>query len=210
MLVAEEFWLLTSDESGRGPFTHVPLALAGAMLCDLAAAERVALDEQDRIEVVDPTPTGDELLDEALGRLGDLAGRRPAGVLMRLGQGLTEQVGERLVRAELVTREPVRLLGMPMGQVCPPVSTDPRDRLRAELLPVLAGQRQPDSRTGSLIALLHATSTVGRAFPEEARAGMRLGDLRRSAQEIAEGRWGSKAVSDAIRVLTALTISVVT
>ena len=40
--------------------------LAGAMLADLALAGRISLADGKRVVVVDPAPTGDDLLDEAL------------------------------------------------------------------------------------------------------------------------------------------------
>src|SRR5260370_38879284 len=65
--------LLLDDPQGR--FVDLPLSasdvvIAGAALMDLALANRVDTDLE-RLIVVDKTPTGDDILDDALGRLAE-------------------------------------------------------------------------------------------------------------------------------------------
>src|SRR5260370_9751781 len=68
----EEITLLLLDDT-QGRFVDLPLSasdvvIAGAALMDLALANRVDTDLE-RLIIVDKTPTGDDILDDALGRL---------------------------------------------------------------------------------------------------------------------------------------------
>ncbi|WP_299520523.1 GPP34 family phosphoprotein [uncultured Serinicoccus sp.] len=202
MLIAEEFLLVTRADDGFDKVGRAELAVAGALLCELALAERISLDGG-RIAVVDASPTGDELLDEALGRFAERAGKKPKDVLARIGRGLPGWALERLSRAEVMQEEQARALGVRWWSRWRVVDPLRRDRLRAELLAVLTGREEPDGRTGSLVALLHATNALQHALPAEARDGIPLRELRRRAKEVARGRWAASAVSEAIQAATA-------
>lgn len=202
MLIAEEFLLVTRADDGFDKVGRAELAVAGALLCELALAERVSLDGG-RIAVVDASPTGDELLDEALTRFAERAGKKPRDVLARIGRGLPGRALERLSRAEVMQEEQARALGVRWWSRWQVVDVARRDALRAELLAVLTGRQEPDGRTGSLVALLHATNALGQALPAAARSGIPLRDLRKRAKEVARGRWAASAVSEAIQAATA-------
>lgn len=209
MLIAEEYLLVTRHDRGHDAVGHTDLAVAGALLCELALLERIALTDRRRIEVVDPSPTGDALLDEALTRFAAHEGKKPQAVLHRVGRGLPGQLLDRLARAEVVQADQSRWLGIRWGTRWRILDTSGRDALRAELLAVLAGRQPVDGRTGSLISIVVATDALGHALPKETRAGLRLGELKRSAKEISEGRWGAAAVADVVRETAAATTAVV-
>ena len=78
----EEIVLLQLDERGRLielPLSAADVVLAGAALMELALRNKVDTDIN-RFFVVDREPTGDEILDDALGALDGAPGarRRPA------------------------------------------------------------------------------------------------------------------------------------
>lgn len=67
-LVEESMLLLLRDEGGsfvRMPTASMRLAIAGAVLTELAGANRIDTDSQ-HVVLVDDTPTGDRLLDPTL------------------------------------------------------------------------------------------------------------------------------------------------
>ncbi|WP_151525430.1 GOLPH3/VPS74 family protein [Serinicoccus kebangsaanensis] len=202
MLIAEEFLLVTRADDGLDRVGHADLVVAGALLCELALTERVAL-EDGRLSVVDASSTGDDLLDEALVRFGEKAGKKPKDVLARIGRGLPQLALERLQRAEVMQEEQARALGVRWWSRWRVVDPARRDTLRGELLSVLTGQSRVDGRTGSLVSLLHATNAVGHALPKDQRLGIPLRDLRRDAKEIAQGRWASGAVAEAVQAAMA-------
>ena len=84
MLLAEDLLLLVTDgASGRlsAPAAQVDVVLGGANLVELALMNKVGLSGQwdqgklGRIIVRDQAPTGDEVLDAALGILGAHQGK---------------------------------------------------------------------------------------------------------------------------------------
>lgn len=201
MLIAEEYLLVTAHKDGYDRLGTRELAMAGALLAQLATLERLSL-AGGRITVVDATPTGDDLLDEALTRFAARKGQAPAEVLDEVGQGLPELVLARMARAELMQERTTRVLGLRMFSTWHPVDPAQQAQLRERLLFVLAGRRPVDGRSGTLVSLLLATWALGEALPKEARAGMRLGDLERSAAQISKGRWASRSVADVIEAAT--------
>lgn len=202
MLIAEEMMLVTRADSGYDHVGYADLAVAGALLAELALRERVELADG-RLAMVDTTPTGDDLLDEALRRFAERVGKKPKNVLQRVGRGLAREVLERLSRAEIVQERPTALLGARLWSAWEVLDTERRDRLREELLRVLTGVQEVDGRTGSLVSLLLATSALDNALPKGERGGLRLRELKASAKEISQGRWASKAVADAVAAATA-------
>src|SRR2546430_8773467 len=99
MLLAEDLLLLlTDDRTGNLLVTagEVDAALAGALLMELSLAGRVDVDERKRLVVRDGSPTGDELLDRALGAVSEKQGKKPSAVLGPLGKNLRERLYARL------------------------------------------------------------------------------------------------------------------
>lgn len=141
MLIAEEYLLLTMKDDGYSSVSARDTGVAGALLSEL--------DDRGRLGVLDPTSTGDEVLDEVLLRIGEKTGKKPKDVLGAIGKGMPRALLERLARAEIVQEDPTSVLGMRMWSAWPFVDTRHRDALREELLQVLKGQRQPDARTGT-------------------------------------------------------------
>lgn len=203
MLIAEEFLLLTMNDKGVSSVSNRETGTAGALLSELAGQERVMVDEKGRLQVVDGSSTGDEILDEALVRIGDKQGKKPQSALGALGKGMNKALLERLAVAEVVAADRNEALGISLFTTWPFVDTTHRDGLRQDLLRVLSGQAEPDLRTGTLISLLQATSAWSTALPKEVRGGLKGGDIKRRAKEIAKGRWGSEAVRKAVEATNA-------
>lgn len=198
MLVAEEYVLLTMNDAGRSSVSARDAGVAGALLGELAAGERVMVDARGRMEVVDSGSTGDDILDTVLTRIAEKAGRKPKDVLSHLGRGMTRELLGRLATAEIVQEDRTEVLGVRVFSTWPFVDTTHRDALRAELVRVLRGEQQPDARTGSLVALLEATGAWRTALPGETRQGLSGREIGHAAKEIGKGRWASEAVRKAV------------
>lgn len=205
--IAEDLLMLLTRENGGNGLTLADATVAGAMLAELAGTERVALDDKQRIELVDSSSTGDALLDEALVRFGEQVGRKPKPAIQKVGKGMARRAYEQLARAELV--EPVEhgALGLTLWTSWRPLDGGHADRLRAQLVDVLAGRREADLRTGTLVSLLHATTQLGRGLPKNVRGGLTMREINRAAKEIARGRWASEAVQKAIQDVNAALIA---
>lgn len=201
--IAEDFLMLVTRDNGTHGLSMANETVAGALLAELTGRERVHLDQRDRLVLGDATPTGDPLLDEVLRRVAEQQGKKPGNVLGKLGKGMKDAAYEQLARAELVTPQERRALGIAWGTTYAPVDPRYAADLRAQLLDVLARRREADLHTGSLIGLIRATGTLARVFPKDARGGMTMKEMRASAKEISKGRWASEAVQKAIENMNA-------
>jgi hypothetical protein len=166
--LAEEAVLLSlDDETGRpvGRAGMAPdLALAGALLMDLALAGRIDTD-RDRLWVADPAPTGDAVPDAALAALaapGAPADARGAILLLAREAGAArEALLDRLVAAGILRRVEGRVLWVFADRRYPKApghaeAEDARTRLRALLL----AEEIPTPREALLLGLARAAGLL--------------------------------------------------
>lgn len=210
MLIVEELLLVGTDPEGRNLLgSHRTIVLGGALLTELALRERLDIDDRGRLRVVEGGSTGDPLLDEALVRFGEREGKKPKDVLDRVGKKLQQPVFDSLVRRELVRPEPVKALGLTLSTRWPVVTSGPRDATLTDLVRVITGAQEADSRTGALISLVYAVDALPRVLAKELRPGMTNREVKRRGKEITKGRWASEAVVKAVQEATAATMAAV-
>jgi hypothetical protein len=206
VLIAEDLLLLvTDDASGRlsSQAGQVDAGLGGAMLVELTLLNRVDLSSDGdqgkpgRIVVRDSSPTGDGVLDAALGIVGMRLGKRPSTVIKPLSQNLRQTLYARLAMSGVVRAQEGRILG-----IFPTHSWQAQDarheiELRRVVTQVLVQQTTPDMRTVVLIAVLHALGCEHKIVdPRQSELTRR--QLRARAQQIAMGNCPSAAVRRAI------------
>ncbi|SDQ87344.1 GPP34 family phosphoprotein [Quadrisphaera sp. DSM 44207] len=218
MLVAEDLLLLlTDDDSGRLVLAgdQVDAALAGALLVELVLGERVDLTgaadagRSGRVVVRDASPTGDPLLDEALARIGEREGRRPAAVIGPLGKGVRERLYQRLVAAGVLRAEHGTVLGVFPRRSWPTAAAEHERQLRRRLLDALAGVEGDDARVPALLSLLHALKAVAKVL-DTAAVGLDGRGVRRRGEEVAAGSWASAAVRRALDEAMAAVVAATT
>ena len=160
-LVEETILLLVRDEGGsfvRRPTSSIRLGIAGAVLMELADANRIDTDRE-RLFLVDDTPTGDRLLDPTLTEIAtgesqttrywiDFVAERAdaiwAGALGRLiGKGILTERDQRF----LWVFRPRRYLT---------VHGDDCKEVRRRVIEVLRSDEAPDPRDEFLICLADA------------------------------------------------------
>lgn len=217
MLIAEDLLLLLTDDATGGltrSGPQVDLALAGAVLIELTARDRVDVSGEGdpgrpgRIVVRDPSPTGDALLDDALTRLRDREGDKPKDVLRALAKRLRERLYGQLVERGILRAERGRILGLFPTHGWPAEDGRHEEALRADLQAVLLNGADPDERTGAVIALLHAIRAV-RAGVDAREHSRSRRDVDRRAKQVAEDDWGSAAVRKAVdEMATAVAVGV--
>ena len=209
--LVDDLALLTLSPASGRPLTdstRTPPLLAGALLMDLALRERVVAGERSRwwgqqLEVVDASPTGDALLDEALGKLRRKTVHARGAVPRIGGHRTTGAVRERLVTSGLVRHEPGGFLKL--NRWYPDAA---RDEL---VVAVTAALKAPDlatvpPRTASLVSLLHAVGALGKVVPQ---LGLSRGELRERGKAFADGDWAGQAVSAAVQAAQAAVMSAV-
>lgn len=212
-LLAEDLLLLLIDDTtGKAVLdsTRLERVLAGAVLVELAIAERVGVTPPDarpkdrRIVVRNGAGVGDGILDEALARL---AGKplRPGRAVEKLVKGLRQTLLTRIADAGFVREEHRRALGVFPTTAWPAVRPEHEARIRAGLRSVLIGGSHPDGRTAALISLLTAVDAVPKVIVADDRRA-----LVRRARSIAEGDWAGRAVREAVDAVNAAVIVAVT
>jgi hypothetical protein len=198
--LAEDLYLLASDATGRFwiDTTYLDLGLGGALLLDLVLQDRVALVDS-HVAVIDPTPTGDPLLDSALADLAaEARAHGPEHWIRHLARGARHAVQDRLVEAGVLRRDEHKVLG-----IIPVHRTHETDgRLHHELVDhlhdaVVLGH-QPAHETAALASLALAVGLERHLFPRSDRRAV----AERMA-EIAEGKWVGSAVRHAIDAVNA-------
>ncbi|MEU6626785.1 GPP34 family phosphoprotein [Streptomyces parvus] len=208
--LGEEIMLLSLDDETGAPKgeSAARWGVAAGMLLELVMAGRVTV-KGGRVEVFDPTPTGDALLDGRLGRLTrwvheTSSSRKVVAWLTRDHAKGSQDVVDSLVARGLVTEEKHRALGVFPVRRYPEADGTVERELRARLAAVVLGGAEPDARTSALVALVHATGMHRQAFPDLPKK-----QVAPRMAEIAEGHWVGVSVGEAIRDLQAA-ISAVT
>ncbi|MGY1737531.1 GOLPH3/VPS74 family protein [Geodermatophilus sp. SYSU D00684] len=212
MLIAEDLLLLlTADDTGKpaADSTNTNTALGGALLAELALAQRVDIAGPDervregRLIVRDVHPTGDRVLDDALATVGHREGEKPQNVLAALGKQARVRLYERLTAAGLLRAEEGRILGIFPTHRWPAEHTGHETAVRTGLAAALRDGGTTDARTRALASLLLALKAVHEAVAPES-VGLSKRELNENAERIAEGDWVGKAVRSAIDTETAI------
>ncbi len=164
LTISEEVLLLTLDyDTGRTSYAltghDVCVAIGGAVLMDLALADRVDTDVT-HLFVVNPEPVGEVALDRVLNRIVADGERRPidhwVGVLADDGEAVQTSLADRLVERGIAARDRFgRLLVMGSLRVSSPDGTPYRD-VRRRLAGVLMNDEIPDPRDVMIISLVDA------------------------------------------------------
>lgn len=211
LTIGEQLLLLSLDER-RGTVVHsasqsLDFGLAGAAIIELTLRGRLA-SEGKQVVVIDPTPTGDELLDEALAAV--VASRRTRDArhwVTSLQRGVDHhrrRLEERLVRRGVLGAEEHRVLGVfPSRRYpvqAPGLLGEVRDRVRRAVL----GGAPLDPAAVTLVSLASACGVLDRLFSRDERR-----EARRRAKDIARGEVLGKAVRDTVTAMNAAVVGAV-
>jgi golgi phosphoprotein 3 len=141
----EEFFLISIDDAKGKIIAAVDdglqFGLAGAILADLALHGKISLAEK-RLAVIDPTPTGEALLDETLARLAaDKKPRKASYWVQKLAdKKLPKQVARRLAEKNILRIEQKRYLWVIPFEVFPQIDASAKYWVKQHLRSaVLAG-----------------------------------------------------------------------
>lgn len=193
---AHDLVLLSLDpETGaRRRRQQMDFAAAGALLAELALAERVALDGK-KVEVVDPTPTGSRHADTLLATMALDKPRTPRSWVEKTKRGCVDDLLDDLVTAEVVRRDERRVLGVIPTRRYPQIGGARRDALLGGLrLIMVQGALPTDARTVILANLVVAAELHGVVFPGESKRR-----LKQRLVELDDAGWATEAVRKAIQ-----------
>jgi hypothetical protein len=204
MLAEHLLVLLYDPETGRPLVASgkADLALGGALLVELAERRRIDLTEPHRVTknrtvvVVDPTPTGDDVLDESLRRISAQHSARAQVVLSKIAKDVRGRLLERLAAQGILRSEQTKLVGIVPASAWPAADVQTIEELKRGLRHVLEDQRPPTRQEAAVISLLHA---VGAAATVLGDAGLGRRELDRRAKAIAAGNAAAEIVHQALK-----------
>ena len=205
----EEIVLLALDDKSGAqlhlPVTALGYGLAGAVLADLAVAGKIDTDPE-RVTVLDPSPTGDPLLDPWLALISAETTARSVAywlsVLSDRQKEIEQPALDRLMTRGILRREDKKILWVIGLRRYPTVDGHERTEVRTRLGQLILGEDLPDPRDAILISLLRGCRLTDHIFegPEFAAREQRLVTL---AKMDLVGREVATATTEAIVALTA-------
>ena len=205
MNLAEELLLLAlEDGSGRvssAASASLGFGLAGAVLMELTLRERLGMTEG-RIVVVDPSPTGDGVLDPALQEIR--SSRKPRSAqhwVSKLGgQSPKDRVTDQLLERGVLKRQDDRILWIIPYTRYLAEDSSPELELRTHLRGIVLNGRAPDARSAALLSLVKSCNLVEEVFGHADRKR-----LRARLDEISEEERIDSAVSESVAAAQAAT-----
>ncbi|MGW7434285.1 GOLPH3/VPS74 family protein [Streptomyces sp. NPDC054861] len=201
--LAEEVVLLSlDDESGAVRQRQtVAYAVAAGILLELVLAGRASVAGK-HVELTDPAPTGDRLLDGRIALLEAwLGGRGRRRVADWLTKDQNKALGaalESLCARGVVVEERRKALGVFPVRRYPEADGAVEAELRERLRAVVREGAEPDVRTAGLVALLHGAKAHRLAFPDAPRR-----QVTERMEEVAAGHWAAESLRTAIRNMQA-------
>lgn len=206
LTLADELLLLAlREQDGVAMIGSAELdcGVAGALLAELALAERVRLIDG-RIAVADASPVGDPDLDALLARIA--ADGRPRKAEHWVNKSRRDEVRKRrlarLVAMGVLEEHERRVLFVKHTNY-PERDPRPEQELRARLRAVLGGA-PADVRSSALLAIVHACRLDRKAFPDvDGKV------LRARVKEITEEQWAGRAVAKVIASIQAAVMAAV-
>ena len=199
MMLPEDLMLLFINEQNgklRSDSTSVENALAGAVLIELVNSGRVAFEPNGKkLQVVDPTPLKDPLLQESVARID--RPMKPQKAVERLRKRLRDNVIAQLKDHAVVRVEPRKVLGIFPAKSYVITNEKLAGEVRKAVGEVALGYQGADARTGALVTLLYAVKSVHKVVEGDKR------DLNKRAKEIAAGNWAGDAVRRAVEAIQA-------
>jgi hypothetical protein len=161
LILGEEIVLLSLDDSTGAHLPLMPQALgyglAGAMLADLELAGRIATQTK-CVEVLDPAPTGNPLLDPWLHQIAADKKCHPiAHWLQTLSneKGAIEQAAlDHLIERGILKRQDKKILWVIGLRRYPTIHNEERVEVKTRLAQLIQGDEQPTHFDATLISLL--------------------------------------------------------
>jgi golgi phosphoprotein 3 len=157
------------------------MAVAGGILMELALLGRIDTDLK-TLFIVDPTPVGDDLLDEALHKIAAAPQSRSSAWWIRAlglhGGDLSVRVLGRLVEAGILRPEDRQFLWVFSRRAYPQNTGREEREAKARLLSVIFNDDVPESRDTLLLGLADSTGVLDTVLSPE--------DRRKAASRIAQ------------------------
>jgi len=211
LTIAEEFLLLSHDEdSGRMLYASQPItqiALVGAVLMDLAMADRIDNDLQ-KLMLVDETPTGEPALDHVLWKIkaeknGDRSVRDWIDRLAPEAERIRELSLQRLIERGILKQEEGRFLWVFPMRRYPMIDNKEQTEVKLRLAQLLMSDDIPDIRDVAILNLADACGLLHEVFSSH-----ELARLEERIEQVTRLDLIGQAISATIEELRAALVTV--
>jgi hypothetical protein len=165
--------LCLDDQTGKFESRWIDEGLSAAALGELLLLGRIGLDAVGLVQVLDPTPVGDDGVDPVLVRMAQSSASLSPGHWiheLRDSALLNAVLIPRLIRRGVLRKEGQRFLFIFNQTVYPTLSAAPEQALRQHVRFVLAGTDPADGAVAALIAILARMQET----PEDPIGALRL------------------------------------
>jgi hypothetical protein len=183
----EELQLLAiHEEKGiivRSAIEPLKPGLAGAMLAELAFADKICTAANHRLKLEDSSPTNDTILDNLLTTLKESEKERKFGYwinsLNPKPEKLQKVIIASLIRKEIMTQEDDRLLWVIPSQLHPDVKASPKYSVIKLLRGIVLAQEEAHPREIAFLSLVCACGLLDLIFLRDERkaANLRINEL---------------------------------
>jgi Golgi phosphoprotein 3 len=183
----EELQLLAiHDEKGifiRSAVEPLKPGLAGAMLAELAFADKICTAPNHRLKLKDNTPTNDPILDDVLARLKESEKDRKFGYwinnLNPKPEKLQRLITASLVQKEILTREDDRLQWVVPSHIHPEVKASTKYSVIKLLRGIVLAQEEAHPREIAFLSLVCACELLDLIFLRDERraANQKINEL---------------------------------
>lgn len=200
-LPGELFLLLTNDAGRQDSTQFRKQALAAATIAELLLREKVALSERRNpdVEILDSTPTGEPVLDQALTALTEVRRPRIRSVISHRRMDLTEVIGEEFVTVGAVSRKDGWFT-----TTWPAEDSSLKSALRARLVGSLRDPARASLQDGIILELLRSLRIAHRILKEDLD-GMKRREVDRTIKELGVDHPVAKALKSVIDSMNAAT-----
>ena len=206
-LMEELLLLALNDEKGNlvSSATALPYGLNGAILLELALAEKIDIDNKKLVVIAAP-PTGNDLLDKALGILAGAPKNKPVKYwVVRLSsamKGLKNELLEKLIEKEILVEQENKILWVIPVKRYPAKNAAPENAIRNRIRNIVLNGQTVDERSSLLISLIHACSLVNEIFEKDERRA-----AKKRIKEIGENEKVGKAITDTVNEAVMVAVS---
>jgi golgi phosphoprotein 3 len=175
--LVEEYYILCLHEEKCKIIAAVEDTLrygeSAAALMELAIHQKIKVDEKRRVEVVDATPTGDDIVDEAMTTIqGEEKHRKISYWLEKLfvkPKKLTEHLNSHLVDKGIVRTEEESIYWVIPSQLHPEINASLRFAIKERLRVMVIADQKPSLRELALLGLADATGLSEQIFFKDER-----------------------------------------
>ena len=204
-LYQETMLLAIRDDKGTFSSGYFLYAIAGTIISELLLVQRIVAgsDKKQIVGVIDRTPTGDEILDEALCLIHESAKpKKMQHWVVKIANlpKLKHRIAQQLCKLGILHHDEKKVLWIFSQQRYPEVDGTYEDAIRRRMAEVMFNEdAKPDDRTAVLIAVASHASLLKANFSTE-----ELRQYKKRIQQLSQGELlATKATHSAIKAMQA-------